>query len=190
MSFVRPMAGVLLLLLAVCAAPAAAQAPQSRFAYVNGVRLHNPDCRQAEPVLLLHGYAQTSHMWRPLIAKLADQQDGDRARSPRRRRPSGHQRAATTRKRWPTTSALTGSWVATSGSNFAGHDIGLMVAYAYAAQYPSEVKAFVLDAFLPGVGDWKNVWLMRDLWHFHFYGEIPLSAGHRAAAHLPRTLLE
>src|SRR5262245_52966147 len=32
-----------------------------------------------------------------------------------------------------------------------------------------------MDAFLPGIGDWKNVWLMRDLWHFHFYGEVPLA---------------
>ena len=56
-----------------------------------------------------------------------------------------------------------------------GHDIGLMVAYAYAAQYPQEVESIVLmDAFLPGVGDWTNVWLLRDLWHFHFYGETPL----------------
>ncbi len=56
-----------------------------------------------------------------------------------------------------------------------GHDIGLMVAYAYAAQYPSEVDRIVLmDAFLPGVGDWKSVWLLRDLWHFHFYGKTPL----------------
>jgi pimeloyl-ACP methyl ester carboxylesterase len=34
-----------------------------------------------------------------------------------------------------------------------GHDIGLMVAYAYAAQYPNEVDRIALmDAFLPGVG--------------------------------------
>ena len=31
-----------------------------------------------------------------------------------------------------------------------------------------------MDAFLPGVGNWKDVWLLRDLWHFHFYGEVPL----------------
>jgi pimeloyl-ACP methyl ester carboxylesterase len=56
-----------------------------------------------------------------------------------------------------------------------GHDIGLMVAYAYAAQYPQQVERIALmDAFLPGVGDWKSVWLLRDLWHFHFYGETPL----------------
>jgi pimeloyl-ACP methyl ester carboxylesterase len=56
-----------------------------------------------------------------------------------------------------------------------GHDIGLMVAYAYAAQYPDQVESIVLmDAFLPGVGNWRDVWLLRDLWHFHFYGETPL----------------
>jgi pimeloyl-ACP methyl ester carboxylesterase len=57
----------------------------------------------------------------------------------------------------------------------AGHDIGLMVAYAYAAQYPAEVERIALmDAFLPGVGDTTNLFLLRDLWHFHFYGETPL----------------
>jgi pimeloyl-ACP methyl ester carboxylesterase len=54
-----------------------------------------------------------------------------------------------------------------------------MVAYAYAAQYPDEVESIVLmDAFLPGVGDWTKVWLLRDLWHFHFYGEVPLKLVH------------
>jgi pimeloyl-ACP methyl ester carboxylesterase len=58
----------------------------------------------------------------------------------------------------------------------AGHDIGLMVAYAHAAQFPREVTRIALmDAFLPGIGDWKTVWLLRDLWHFHFYGKTPLA---------------
>src|SRR5580693_5586810 len=56
-----------------------------------------------------------------------------------------------------------------------GHDIGLMVAYAYAARYPSEVDLALMDAFLPGVGAWHDAWLMRDLWHFHFYGKTPLA---------------
>jgi hypothetical protein len=51
-----------------------------------------------------------------------------------------------------------------------------MVAYAYAAQFPQGTERVVLmDAFLPGIGNWKDVWLMRDLWHFHFYGEVPLA---------------
>ena len=32
-----------------------------------------------------------------------------------------------------------------------------------------------MDAFLPGVGNWRDVWLLRDLWHFHFYAETPLA---------------
>ena len=56
-----------------------------------------------------------------------------------------------------------------------GHDIGLMVAYAYAAQFPAEVERIALmDAFLPGVGEWNNVFLLRDMWHFHFFGETPV----------------
>src|SRR3979411_2597621 len=40
-----------------------------------------------------------------------------------------------------------------------GHDIGLMVAYAYAAQFPAEVeKLVVMDAFLPGVEGWHAVY--------------------------------
>jgi hypothetical protein len=46
------------------AAPASAQTPQSRFADVNGVRLHYWIAGRGEPVLLLHGYAENSHMWR------------------------------------------------------------------------------------------------------------------------------
>jgi pimeloyl-ACP methyl ester carboxylesterase len=56
-----------------------------------------------------------------------------------------------------------------------GHDMGSMVAYAYAAQFPTEVKRIaLLDApFLPGVGEWTKIWLDRNNWHFHFYGKTP-----------------
>jgi pimeloyl-ACP methyl ester carboxylesterase len=51
-----------------------------------------------------------------------------------------------------------------------GHDIGLMVAYAYAAQFPAEVKKLaLLDAPIPGVGDiWEKIYTNPALWHFHF----------------------
>jgi pimeloyl-ACP methyl ester carboxylesterase len=66
--------------------------------------------------------------------------------------------------------------VTTEPAAVVGHDIGLMVAYAYAAQYPSDTsKVALMDAFLPGVGEWKNVWLLRDLWHFHFHGETAIA---------------
>jgi pimeloyl-ACP methyl ester carboxylesterase len=55
-----------------------------------------------------------------------------------------------------------------------GHDIGLMVAYAYAAQFPSETeKLVVMDAFLPGVPGWEAIYNDPHLWHFRFNGEYP-----------------
>jgi pimeloyl-ACP methyl ester carboxylesterase len=55
-----------------------------------------------------------------------------------------------------------------------GHDIGLMVAYAYAALFPNEVeKLVVMDAFLPGVAGWEAVYNNPGIWHFRFNGPTP-----------------
>jgi pimeloyl-ACP methyl ester carboxylesterase len=55
-----------------------------------------------------------------------------------------------------------------------GHDIGLMVAYAYAAQFPADVsKLVVMDAFLPGVAGWEAVYNDPNIWHFRFNGPTP-----------------
>jgi pimeloyl-ACP methyl ester carboxylesterase len=55
-----------------------------------------------------------------------------------------------------------------------GHDIGLMVAYAYAAQFPAEVeKLVVMDAFLPGVAGWELAYNNPNMWHFRFNGATP-----------------
>ena len=56
-----------------------------------------------------------------------------------------------------------------------GHDIGLMVAYAYAAQFPAETeKLAVMDAFLPGVAEaWEDVYNNPGIWHFRFNGPTP-----------------
>lgn len=142
---------------------------------VNGVRLHYYIGGKGSPVVLLHGYTQTSHMWQPLMPQLAENHTvivpdlrgaGDSSRP-----ESGYDKK---------TMAVDIHELVTSlgfaQASVVGHDIGLMVAYAYAAQFPQQTERLVLmDAFLPGIGDWKNVWLMRDLWHFHFYGPTPLA---------------
>jgi pimeloyl-ACP methyl ester carboxylesterase len=147
---------------------------EDRFANINGVRLHYLIAGKGDPVILLHGYAETSRMWRPLIVELAKTRTviaPDLRGFGQSSKPiSGYDKK---------TMAQDVHALATSlgyqRASIVGHDIGLMVAYAYAAQYPTEVDRIVLmDAFLPGVGDWKSVWLLRDLWHFHFYGETPL----------------
>jgi pimeloyl-ACP methyl ester carboxylesterase len=155
-----------------------AEAGESRFAKVNGVRLHYLVAGKGDPVVLLHGYAQTSHMWRPLMAKLADTHtviSPDMRGAGQSSTPAdGYTKAAMAQDIHALVSKL-----GYENIQIVGHDIGLMVAYAYAAQYPSEVQRIVLmDAFLPGVGNWRDVWLMRDLWHFHFYGKTPLALVH------------
>ena len=148
---------------------------ESRFAEVNGTKLHYLTAGTGDPVFLLHGYAQTSHMWRPLIAELAASHTviapdlrgfGESAK------PEGGYDKKTMAQDVHALAAALGH----KNIGLAGHDIGLMVAYAYAAQFPGEVSRIALmDAFLPGVGDWTTVWLLRDLWHFHFYGPTPLA---------------
>jgi pimeloyl-ACP methyl ester carboxylesterase len=152
-----------------------AQAPQSKFAEVNGVKLHYLVAGKGDPVGLLHGFAQTSHMWRPLIAKLSakhtviapDLRGFGQSSTPE----GGYTKKAMAQDIHALVKSLKYDRI-----RLVGHDIGLMVAYAYAAQYPSEVDRIVLmEAFLPGVGEWNNVFLLRDLWHFHFFGKTPLA---------------
>ncbi|MGA9090907.1 MAG: alpha/beta hydrolase [Bradyrhizobium sp.] len=148
---------------------------ESKFADVNGVRLHYLAAGKGDPVVLLHGFAETSHMWLPLIAKLSDRHTviaPDLRGFGQSSTPSdGYTKAAMAQDIHALLSSLKYDRI-----RLVGHDIGLMVAYAFAAQYPSEVDRLVLmEAFLPGVGDWNSVFLLRDLWHFHFYGKTPLA---------------
>jgi pimeloyl-ACP methyl ester carboxylesterase len=142
---------------------------------VNGVRLHYYIGGNGSPVVLLHGYAETGHMWIPLMPLLAKNHTvivpdlrgaGDSSKP-----ESGYDKK--------NMAVDIHSLVASLGFTHAtvvGHDIGLMVAYAYAAQFPQETDRVVLmDAFLPGIGKWKDVWLLRDKWHFNFYGKTPLA---------------
>ena len=148
----------------------------SHAANVNGVTLHYLQSGKDEgtPIVLLHGYAETSHMWLPLMSRLGDRQTviaPDLRGAGSSSKPEGGYDKKTMAQ---DIHALVQS-LGYGKIKIVGHDIGLMVAYAYAAQYPDEVESIALmDAFLPGVGDWTNVWLLRDLWHFHFYGEVPL----------------
>jgi pimeloyl-ACP methyl ester carboxylesterase len=150
-------------------------AATSQFAEFNGVRLHYLVAGKGDPIVLLHGFAETSHMWLPLIEKLSgkytviapDLRGFGQSSTPE----DGYTKAAMARDIHALLMSLNYRRI-----RLVGHDIGLMVAYAYASQYPDEVERLVLmEAFLPGVGDWNSVFLLRDLWHFHFYGKTPLA---------------
>jgi pimeloyl-ACP methyl ester carboxylesterase len=172
-----PLFGAILLgIVTVLAVSARAAEPkvESRFAELDGVRMHYLRAGSGPPVVLLHGFAQNARMWRPLISVLASTRTviaPDLRGAGESSKPAGgYDKMTMARDVHALAVSLGFSKVA-----IAGHDIGLMVAYAYAAQYPLQVERIaLLDAFLPGIGDWTSVWLLRDLWHFHFYGETPL----------------
>lgn len=144
-------------------------------ANVNGFNMAYKIGGQGPVVVLVHGYAETSHMWLPLMPKLMKDHTVvavDMRGAGDSDRPAG----GYDKKTMATDIHALMQQLGYKKISIVGHDIGLMVAYAYVAQYPAEVdKVILMDAFLPGIGDWKSVWLMRDLWHFHFYGETPLA---------------
>ena len=146
-----------------------------RFADVNGTRIRYLAGGKGSAVVLLHGYAQTGHMWNPILPRLAERHT---VVVPDLRGAGGSAKPETgyDKKNMAVDVHELVRSLGLDRAAIVGHDIGLMVAYAYAAQFPQETERVVLmDAFLPGIGPWKDVWLMRDLWHFHFYGKTPLA---------------
>ena len=141
-----------------------------RTASVDGLNIQYLLAGRGPTIVLLHGYAETSRMWRPLIPRLSDNftviapdlpgiggsavpADGvDMSRAAVRMHALVQQ-------------------LGLGKAAVVGHDIGLMVAYAYAAQFPSDVDKLVLmDAFLPGVEGWEAIYNHPAIWHFRFNG--------------------
>ena len=148
---------------------------RSRFAKANGIRIHYLVAGNGGPIILLHGYAQNSHMWRPLIAELA-KTNTVVAPDLRGFGETAKPEAGYDKKSMAVDVHALAASLGFKRVKIVGHDIGLMVAYAYAAQYPAEVERIALmDAFLPGIGDTSNLFLLGDKWHFHFYGKTPLA---------------
>jgi pimeloyl-ACP methyl ester carboxylesterase len=150
------------------------KAISSRTAEVDGVQLHYLTAGQGPAVvILLHGYAETSRMWRPIIPQLAERFKvvapdlpgiGD----------SAVPAAGLDMKSAATSIHALVRKLGVEKARVVGHDIGLMVAYAYAAQFPAETeKLIVMDAFLPGVEGGDAVYNNPNLWHFRFHGPTP-----------------
>lgn len=145
----------------------------SRTAEVDGVKLHYLTAGHGATLILLHGYAETSRMWRPIIPALAERFTviapdlpgiGD----------SDIPKDGLDMKNAAVRIHDLAKSLGVEKAEVVGHDIGLMVAYAYAAQFPAEVTKLVLmDAFLPGVEGWEPVYNNPNIWHFRFNGPTP-----------------
>jgi pimeloyl-ACP methyl ester carboxylesterase len=167
------MVAMLLPLPGVARAAAQDDAILSRTANVDGVTLHYLTAGHGPAVILLHGYTQTSRMWRPIIPLLAGKFTVIAPDLP----GIGDSSIPTDGLDMKTAAirihALAKS-LHIEKARVVGHDIGLMVAYAYAAQFPAETeKLVVMDAFLPGVAGWEDVYNDPSIWHFRFNGPAP-----------------
>ncbi len=153
--------------------PASDRNITSRTANVNGVKLHYLTAGNGTPLILLHGYAETSLMWKPIIPLLAERFTVIAPDLP----GIGDSSIPASGLDMKSAAASIHHLAKSLGMQKAavvGHDIGLMVAYAYAAQFPSEVTKLVLmDAFLPGVLGWEPIYNNPGIWHFRFNGPTP-----------------
>ncbi len=123
----------------------------SRSTEAEGVKLHYLSAGQGPAVILLHGYTQTSRMWKPVIPLLAKKFTVIAPDLP----GIGDSDIPVNGLDMKTAAIRIHALAKSLGvqkARVVGHDIGLMVAYAYAAQFPAEVEKLVeMDAFLPGV---------------------------------------
>ncbi len=144
-----------------------------RSATVDGGKLQYLTAGQGPAIVLLHGYAETSRMWRPLIPQLAERFTVIAPDLP----GIGDSDIPADGLDMAKAAGRIHSLVKGLGVEKAvvvGHDIGLMVAYAYAAQFPAETEKLVLmDAFLPGVEGWEPIYNSPAIWHFRFNGPTP-----------------
>ena len=121
-------------------------------AEVNGIRLYYRRAGEGPPVVLLHGFPETSYAWRKIIPVLAEHYT---VIAPDLRGCGASDRPETGYDKRTVASDIH-ELVRDLGLgpiNLVSHDVGMMVGYAYACAYPSEVKRLVLmEAALPGLG--------------------------------------
>jgi pimeloyl-ACP methyl ester carboxylesterase len=138
-----------------------------------GLRLHHVTSGEGDRILvLLHGFPQTWHEWRKLIPLLAA--EGFRVIAPDYRgagnssRPLGGYDKKT--MAGDIRRLLRDALGITSPVILCGHDIGLMVAFAYAQAFPDEVTHLVvMDAPLPGTAVFDRLRADPRVWQFAFH---------------------
>jgi len=136
----------------------------------NGATIHVRTGGDGPAVLLLHGYGETGDMWAPMAIDLARDH---RVVVPDLRGMglSGKPAGGFDKKTQGVDMAGVLDDLKIERVDLVTHDIGNMVGYAFAAQFPERVKRFALiDAPLPGVGPWEEILKNPLLWHFRFGG--------------------
>ena len=137
----------------------------------NGIKLHYVSAGSGEPVVLLHGWPQTWHEWRRIIPALAAKYSvvapdlrgfGDSDKP-----AGGYDKRTVAEDVYQVVRHL-----GLGPIHLVGHDLGMMVSYAYASAHPDEVRKLVLaEAGLPGLGleEFFDTARFPQFWHFGFF---------------------
>ena len=136
----------------------------------NGTTLHVRVGGSGPAVLLLHGFGDTGDMWAPVAARLVGSHTVI-VPDLRGMGLSAHPDAGYTKKNEALDIAGVLDALHVQKADLVTHDIGNMVGYALAAQFPARTtKWVVIDAPLPGVGNWAAQLSNPKTWHFNFHG--------------------
>ena len=135
-----------------------------------GARLHVRVGGSGPAVLLLHGFGDTGDMWAP-VAKLLVKDHTVVVPDLRGMGLSSHPEGGYDKKTQARDIAAVMDALNIAKAALVTHDIGNMVGYALAAQFPDRVTRWmVIDAPLPGIGHWDEIIRSPQLWHFNFRG--------------------
>lgn len=166
--------GAVLTLLLSLPATAAVQAFPTGFhveeIQTNGTTLHVRIGGKGPAVVMLHGFGDTGDMWAPVAAALAKDHMVI-VPDLRGMGLSAHPDTGYTKKNQAADIAGVLDHLKIQKADLVTHDIGNMVGYALAAQYPARITRWVvIDAPLPGIGAWDQIKQSPLLWHFNFRG--------------------
>src|SRR5262245_9841310 len=136
----------------------------------NGTTIHVRVGGQGPAVVMLHGFGNTGDMWAPLAVALV-RYHTIIVPDLRGMGLSSYPDTGYDKKTQAQDIARVMDKLNVAKADLVTHDIGNMVGYAVAAQYPCRVTRWVvIDAPLPGIGPWDEILKSPLLWHFNFRG--------------------
>ncbi len=136
----------------------------------DGATIHVRIGGKGPAVVLLHGFGDTGDMWAPLAADLARNHTVV-VPDLRGMGLSSHPESGYDKRTQAADIRSVLTQLGIDHSAVVGHDIGTMVAYAYAARYPDKTdRLIVMDAPVPGIPPWDQIVRLPALWHFDFGG--------------------
>jgi pimeloyl-ACP methyl ester carboxylesterase len=121
-------------------------------------------------VVLIHGFANTGDMWSPMAAEL-EKDHTVVVPDLRGMGLSSHPAGGYDKLTQAGDIRAVLDKLGIDRADIVAHDIGTMVAYAYAVRYPDKTSRLVImDSPIPGIPPWDKIVRLPALWHFNFGG--------------------